>query len=110
MAMGQSGDPVELRLQDGESTVASLVLPIGAAAAGFEDVAAGFYSLKIDDPRFEVVGAPAEPGRTARLELRGNARLALTLRGDGDLGDVVIEANGIKPQLTYVHLHYDHDR
>ena len=93
MAEGTTGGPLStplgVTLHDGEGEVASLLVPLGEERASFEDVAPGYYRVRIEDGRFESEEAPVEPGETASVELRGNARLALTLR-DSD-GRVIKE-------------------
>ncbi|QDV05032.1 ECF RNA polymerase sigma factor SigW [Planctomycetes bacterium Poly30] len=82
MARTGSAEPVEVQLLDGDgvSAVASLALDPGEHRMGFEDVERGHYFLSVEDPRFHAERVPVEPGQSAKLVLRGNARLALTVR------------------------------
>lgn len=93
MARDSDGEPITVHLQDGDRVVGARSVPAGTDEVAFEDVEPGYYHLSVEDARFESQRVPVEPGRSARLVLRGNARLVLTLRDTGGrvLGDRWVE-------------------
>ena len=96
------GEALEISLYSEDQRVATQSVALGERQTAFEGLAPGYYSMRVEDPRFEVEEAAVQTGTSARLVVRGNAQLALTLREPAGrvLTDYVVELllDGVPPR------------